>query len=288
MRALGVADLLLVDRVDVARLPVPTVKPVDPVAAVREASGRGGTIAVAENHSNMGGLREAVASSLLHSGVAPNFRHIAFPNEVLDAGALPTLHDRYGIPGEAGRRPDQAVALNAMAAVATIGVVGLGAMGAPMVANLLKAGFTVRGFDVNPAALQRLSGLGGASTRSAAEAATGADVLLLMVVDAAQARDLLMRRGALAAMRPDALVLLMATCPPGEVETSAAEVTGQGSSSPTLRSRAGLSELKAARSPSWRQRRLALSRRSARSSTRSVTRCFTSASVPARARWSRP
>ncbi|MER8428019.1 transketolase family protein, partial [Mesorhizobium sp. M1403] len=29
--------------------------------------------------------------------VTPVFRQIALPDEFLDAGALPTLHDRYGI-----------------------------------------------------------------------------------------------------------------------------------------------------------------------------------------------
>ena len=33
--------------------------------------------------------------------------------------------------------------------------VGLGAMGLPMARNLLRAGFTVRGFDLSPAALDR-------------------------------------------------------------------------------------------------------------------------------------
>ena len=38
-----------------------------------------------------------VAGLLLRSGVAPVFRQIALPDAFLDAGALPTLHDRYGI-----------------------------------------------------------------------------------------------------------------------------------------------------------------------------------------------
>jgi transketolase len=43
-------------------------------------------------------LGEAVAGLLLRSGVTPAaFRQVALPDEFLDAGALPTLHDRYGI-----------------------------------------------------------------------------------------------------------------------------------------------------------------------------------------------
>ena len=55
-------------------------------------------VVVAENHTIIGGLGEAVAGLLLRSGVIPTaFRQIALPDEFLDAGALPTLHDRYGI-----------------------------------------------------------------------------------------------------------------------------------------------------------------------------------------------
>ncbi len=54
-------------------------------------------VVVAENHTVIGGLGEAVARALLASGVTPPFRQIALPDEFLDAGALPTLHDRYGI-----------------------------------------------------------------------------------------------------------------------------------------------------------------------------------------------
>jgi transketolase len=52
---------------------------------------------VAENHSVVGGLGEGVAGALLRAGIAPRFRQVALPDAFLDAGALPTLHDRYGI-----------------------------------------------------------------------------------------------------------------------------------------------------------------------------------------------
>lgn len=38
-----------------------------------------------------------MAGLLLRSGVAPTFRQAALPDVWLDAGALPTLHDRGGI-----------------------------------------------------------------------------------------------------------------------------------------------------------------------------------------------
>jgi transketolase len=101
MHALEAAKALADDRVDVGVLHVPTIKPLDAEAILREASKSGRLVVVAENHSVIGGLGEAVAGVLMRSGVHPTFRHIGLPDEFLGAGALPTLHDRYGISTEA-------------------------------------------------------------------------------------------------------------------------------------------------------------------------------------------
>jgi len=97
MRALEAARSLQCDQIDVAVLHVPTIKPLDEATILSEASHPGRLVVVAENHSIVGGLGEAVAGMLLRSGVTPPFRQIALPDAFLDAGALPTLHDRYGI-----------------------------------------------------------------------------------------------------------------------------------------------------------------------------------------------
>ncbi len=101
MRALEVASTLAKDQVDVAVLHVPTIKPLDTATIIAEASRSGRLVVVAENHTTIGGLGEAVATTLLTAGVTPQFRQIALPDAFLDAGALPTLHDRYGISTEA-------------------------------------------------------------------------------------------------------------------------------------------------------------------------------------------
>ncbi|WP_312937645.1 transketolase family protein [Stutzerimonas nitrititolerans] len=101
MRALEVAKALEADRVDVGVLHVPTIKPLDVATILREAGRSGRLVVVAENHTSVGGLGEAVATALLTAGVTPQFRQIALPDAFLDAGALPTLHDRYGISTEA-------------------------------------------------------------------------------------------------------------------------------------------------------------------------------------------
>lgn len=101
MRALEAADMLRGDRVDAGVLHVPTIKPLDEKAILTQAGRSGRMVVVAENHTVIGGVGEAIAGVLLRSGAAPRFRQIALPDEFLDAGALPTLHDRYGISSSA-------------------------------------------------------------------------------------------------------------------------------------------------------------------------------------------
>ena len=102
MRALETAQLLAQDRIDAAVLHVPTIKPLDEATILKEVGRGGRLVVVAENHTIVGGLGEAVAGLLLRSGVIPPaFRQVALPDQFLDAGALPTLHDRYGISAQA-------------------------------------------------------------------------------------------------------------------------------------------------------------------------------------------
>ena len=101
MRALEVAKDLAADKVGVAVLHCPTIKPLDEAAIVAAVRHQHRLVVVAENHSVIGGLGEAVASALLRHSVQPaRFRLAGLPDQFLDAGALPTLHDRYGISRE--------------------------------------------------------------------------------------------------------------------------------------------------------------------------------------------
>ncbi len=101
MRSLEAARQLQADGVGVAVLHVPTIKPLDEATILAEVRRSARLVVVAENHSVIGGLGEAVASLLMRSGVATAFRQIGLPDAFLDAGALPTLHDRYGISAQA-------------------------------------------------------------------------------------------------------------------------------------------------------------------------------------------
>jgi transketolase len=101
MRALEVATDLAKDNVGVAVLHCPTIKPLDEAAIIEAVRYQHRLVVVAENHSVIGGLGEAVSSALLRNRVQPaGFELAGLPDQYLDAGALPTLHDRYGISRE--------------------------------------------------------------------------------------------------------------------------------------------------------------------------------------------
>ncbi len=101
MRTLDAAKALQADGIDCGVLHVPTIKPLDTATIVAEAQKGGRLVVTAENHSVTGGLGEAVAATLMRHGVHVPFRQIGLPDAFLDAGALPTLHDQYGISVDA-------------------------------------------------------------------------------------------------------------------------------------------------------------------------------------------
>ena len=90
-----------------------------------------------------------------------------------------------------------------------VGVIGLGAMGMGMAQSLVRAGFVVKGYDIAPAAVQVLVEAGGHAAATVAEAAMGADVLIVMVVNGAQAEDVLFGRGNAANVMPAGSVVML-------------------------------------------------------------------------------
>lgn len=65
--------------------------------------------------------------------------------------------------------------------MATIAFIGLGNMGGPMAANLVKAGYAVSGFDLVPRAVKQATKAGVAIAASARAAVTHADVVVTML-----------------------------------------------------------------------------------------------------------
>ncbi|WJH37755.1 NAD(P)-dependent oxidoreductase (plasmid) [Aliirhizobium terrae] len=111
-----------------------------------------------------------------------------------------------------------------------IAFIGLGSMGTPMARNLISAGFDLSGYDMSARALDTFERNGGKPASTAAKAAVGAEVAVLMVVNAAQAEQVLFADGVVDALLPGAVVVLMSTCPPGAVKDIAARVEKTGRS----------------------------------------------------------
>ena len=116
----------------------------------------------------------------------------------------------------------------AATAPATVAVLGLGAMGLPMATNLSK-GFAVRGFDIASERLALAERAGVAPAATAAEAVSGADVVLVAVRDQAQLEELLFSEGGIAPhMARGAVVLLTSTVGGAGVRAVAARLAEAG------------------------------------------------------------
>ncbi len=85
-----------------------------------------------------------------------------------------------------------------------VGFLGLGAMGAAMATNLLRAGHQVTVWNRSPAAAQPLAALGATVASAPAEAARGEAVLSMLANDDA-VRAVILDGGALGAMAPGAV-----------------------------------------------------------------------------------
>jgi L-threonate 2-dehydrogenase len=96
-----------------------------------------------------------------------------------------------------------------------IGLIGLGAMGRGMAASLRRAGFSVHVCDVRPDAVQAFIADGGVGCADPAELASRCDIVVSVVVNAAQTEEVLFgAHGAAAAMQPGHLFVMCSTVDP--------------------------------------------------------------------------
>ncbi len=101
-----------------------------------------------------------------------------------------------------------------------IAFIGLGNMGGPMAANLVKAGHHVAAYDVSAQALEQFSATGGAAVESAAAASDGAEVIITMLPAGQHVRDVLAGPGGVLARAPAGTLLL--DCSTIDVDTARA------------------------------------------------------------------
>lgn len=110
-----------------------------------------------------------------------------------------------------------------------VGFIGLGAMGMGMAKSLLRAGLTVQGYDINPAAVAQFVTAGGHGATSVVEAASEADVLVVVVLNADQVTDVLFGKGAAAeALLKGSVVLVCSTVSPTFARQTAETLAEQG------------------------------------------------------------
>jgi len=107
--------------------------------------------------------------------------------------------------------------------MATIGFIGLGNMGAPMAANLAKAGHQVSGFDIVAGRAETLRTQGGRVAATMAEAAAAGDIVITMLPAGPDVRSVYLGdAGVLAHARKNALLI---DCSTIDVETARAVAT---------------------------------------------------------------
>jgi 3-hydroxyisobutyrate dehydrogenase len=113
--------------------------------------------------------------------------------------------------------------------MATIGFIGLGNMGGPMAANLVKAGHALRVFDLVPDAVDTAASHGAAAATSARDTLAGADVVISMLPASQHVEALYLGPEGILPMIPDgALVVDCSTIAPAIAKKVSAAVTARG------------------------------------------------------------
>jgi 2-hydroxy-3-oxopropionate reductase len=111
----------------------------------------------------------------------------------------------------------------------SVAFIGLGIMGRPMAVNLVRAGFTVTGFNRSPAAVEQLRAAGGRGADSVAAAVRGAGVVATMLPDSPDVRVVLAGGdGVLASADPGTLLIDFSTIRPDVARDLAAQAARAG------------------------------------------------------------
>jgi len=111
----------------------------------------------------------------------------------------------------------------------TMGFIGLGIMGGPMAANLVKAGHAVVGYNRRPEPIERLVAAGGRGASNVAEAVAGADVVITMLPDSPDVQTVALGEdGVFANAKPGLLYIDGSTIRPAVSADLAAEGAKRG------------------------------------------------------------
>jgi 2-hydroxy-3-oxopropionate reductase len=111
----------------------------------------------------------------------------------------------------------------------TVGFIGLGIMGRPMLKNLLQAGHTVIAYGINPAKLDACVADGAQRASSNREAASRSDVVITMLPDGPEVEQVVLGpEGVLEGARPGSLVIDMSSINPLVSQKIAAACAAKG------------------------------------------------------------
>ncbi len=109
-----------------------------------------------------------------------------------------------------------------------IGFLGIGLMGAPMAANLLKAGFTLTVWNRTEAKTKPLADAGAGVADAPADVAKRADAVIVMLENGPVVTEVLFDRGVADALAPGTLVIDMASIPPATARDHAKRLKEKG------------------------------------------------------------
>ncbi|MGB6946497.1 MAG: NAD(P)-dependent oxidoreductase [Bryobacteraceae bacterium] len=113
----------------------------------------------------------------------------------------------------------------------TVAFIGLGMMGAPMAASLARNGFKPRLFDANPGAIASfLEANDGVACSSAADAASGSDIVITMLPDGKAVQDAVLdaANGAAKGLKAGGIVVDMSSSSPVDTERLGKELAARG------------------------------------------------------------
>jgi 4-hydroxybutyrate dehydrogenase/sulfolactaldehyde 3-reductase len=110
-----------------------------------------------------------------------------------------------------------------------IGFIGLGNMGRPMASNLVRKGFPLIVFDVNPTPVRQLEELGATAAADCAAVAGASDLVITMLPTSASVDDVLLGSGGvLARLRAGSAVMDMSTIDPELTDRLASAAADKG------------------------------------------------------------
>ena len=110
-----------------------------------------------------------------------------------------------------------------------VGFVGVGVMGGPMAACIVRGGFPLTVYDLDPAAVKRLTDLGATAASSPKEVGAASDVVVTMLPEPQHVRQVVLGADGIAAgMKAGGVVIDMSTIDPYTSQEVGAELKKKG------------------------------------------------------------